>query len=164
MKRILLIVLMLFMCSYAIAAPPNEGGDENGIIRNIDWVINDIWEDNNNAIRVKISSDVGSSLSVDVSIPISFVAGQLTKDAGTTGTAVVLSADTSAVTEIIIRPLPGNRARVFIGPSSTTANSGMGFVLVASQDSLSLRVDSTDDVFMDTDVEGEGISWIGVIR
>ena len=162
MKRILIVLLLLGICVPCYGLAPFEGGDKIGRIRDIDSIFNDIWEDEYNAIRVRVSSDIGA-VSVDVSVPKSFITGQLTIDAASTGTPVVLTADTAAVVGIEVIPLFSNVGQVYIRNSSTRPASTEGYMLTADS-ATPLRVDSTSDVYMDADVAGDGISWIGFIK
>lgn len=93
----------------------------------------------------------------------SIVTGKLTIDAGSTGTGVVLSADETICRRILITPLPSNTFPVYIGNSSANATPGMGYVITG--DAITqIDVRSTNSIYMDATVAGEGISWIAIIK
>ena len=143
---VILSLLLLLQCGVCFA------GDFEGRVRDSETVVNDVWNDAKNALRVSVSPDTG------------FISNQLTSDTAESGTPIVLSADATACTSVIIRALPTNLAIVYVG-SSTTANSSFGYVV--SKDApapLILPVDNVSDVYINTVIDHEGISWIATTR
>lgn len=144
--RIFLILVLLFQCAVCFA------GDINGVIRSTEEIQNDIWDDVKNCVRVRISPDSA------------FISNQLTSDTGDSGAAQVLSADTTACTKIIISSLPSNIGFVYIGESAASATASLGYIVSKDNSPLTLPVDSTDDVYMSTNIDLEGISWIAIVK
>ena len=75
---------------------------------------------------------------------------------GTAGTAEVLGA-TQNVKSCSMRANTGNTGNLYIGDS--TVDSANGRILDAS-DPLDLDIDSTDDIYIDADTDGDGYSYI----
>ena len=74
------------------------------------------------------------------------------------GTAEALAASTS-IHSVTIKALAGNTNNVYVGDSSVDSTNG--FVL-DSGESISLDIDNLADVYIDTDTNGEGVSFIYV--
>lgn len=80
------------------------------------------------------------------------------KDVATSGSAEQVDTD-QGCREIFIQAKPTNTGLVYVGTSATTAGSGGGAVLSA-RESLTFSVTNLNDVWVDVDVNGEGVTGI----
>lgn len=79
----------------------------------------------------------------------------------TAGTAVALNGGTSLAVpdgaSLAVRADGGNAGNIYVGDSSVTSSNG--FVLGAGE-SVTLNVTDVTDVSIDSDNNGEGVSWV----
>lgn len=80
------------------------------------------------------------------------------KTVTTAGTAVAIGSSTT-LRSITIKALPTNTGYIYVGGSGV--DSSNGFVLGANE-SVSLDFDQLADVYIDSDNNGEGVSYIGL--
>lgn len=80
------------------------------------------------------------------------------KTVTTAGTEVALGS-TQALTEgiVTVKALHGNTGWIYVGKNPVTSSTG--YVLDAGEQ-ITLTVDDIADVFVDSSVNGEGVSWI----
>jgi len=60
---------------------------------------------------------------------------------------------------IIVRPLSSNGLNTYVGNSAATANATQGFAL-SGDASETIYISNTKNIFVSSDVVGEGISWM----
>jgi len=77
----------------------------------------------------------------------------------TAGTRVVLAAST-ACTSVTIKALSANTGSIYVGNSTVAAANG--FELIAG-DSVSLDISNLNTVNIDSSVNGEGVTYLGVV-
>lgn len=88
--------------------------------------------------------------------PTTFYHGQ--KTVTTAGTEVALAPSQPLMEGIItIKALHANTGWIYIGKDPVTSSTG--FVLDAGE-RITLTTDNVADVFIDSSVNGEGVSWI----
>jgi hypothetical protein len=104
----------------------------------------------------KISSDGSGNLFFTLDPPNSIINGQ--KDVAAAGTAEALGGPT-AIVSVTIKALGDNTGNIYVGDSSV--DSSNGFILEPG-DSVSLDIDDLSDVYIDAQVNGEGVSYLGV--
>lgn len=79
----------------------------------------------------------------------------------TAGTAVQLNGGTSltipAGAELVVRSDGGNAGNIYVGDSDVSSSNG--FVLGAGE-SVSVPTDDVNNVHIDADNNGEGVSWL----
>ena len=80
------------------------------------------------------------------------------KTVATAGTAEALSTSTR-VRSITIKSLPTNTGNVFVGTS--TVNSSNGYILGLGE-GVDLDVDDLAAIFIDSAVDGDGVSFTGI--
>jgi hypothetical protein len=73
----------------------------------------------------------------------------------TAGTAVQLS--TGAIKTVTIRALETNTGKIYIGTSSVTSSNGFQ---LGSGETVSLDIASLGSIYVNSTVNGEGVSWI----
>lgn len=104
----------------------------------------------------KLSSDGSGNLYFTLDSPNSIQNGQ--KAITTAGTAEALGAS-SAIVSVTIKALQANTGNVYVGTASVDSTNG--YVLDAGE-SVSLDIDNIADIYLDVDVNGEGVSYLGV--
>lgn len=79
----------------------------------------------------------------------------------TAGTAVQLNGGTSLTipdgAELVVRADGGNAGNIYVGDSDVSSSNG--FVLGAGE-SVSLPTSDVNNVYIDSDNDGEGVSWL----
>jgi hypothetical protein len=75
----------------------------------------------------------------------------------TAGTNVQLT--TNSCKSIVIKALVANTGSIFVG--NATVSSANGFVL-ASGDTVALDINNTNVVYIDSSVNGEGVSFLAI--
>lgn len=113
------------------------------------------------AVLLDVWNETGNSLGVDLNPGSSIVHHQ--KVVGTAGTAVQLSADSTALISLTISCLPSNTQNIYVGISGVSSDNG--FIL--SEDTvtaITLDTDNAQDVYLDSDINGEGVSWVGLVK
>lgn len=88
--------------------------------------------------------------------PTSLNSGQ--NDVATAGTAEVLGPAT-VIKSVTVKAKKTNTGLIYVGASSV--NSSTGFIL-SPGDSVSVDIDDLSDVYIDSSVNGEGVSYIYV--
>lgn len=106
----------------------------------------------------KISSDGAGNLSFTLDPPNTVVNGQ--RAVTTAGTRVALAGASTPVVSVTIKALSTNTGLIYVGDS--TVDSTNGFVL-ASGDSASSDIDNLTDIYLDSSVDGEGVSYLGAV-
>lgn len=96
---------------------------------------------------------------VDV-VPMKRVATYGRKAVTTSGTEVQLASSAVAVTSCAVKALAANTNNIYIGGDSSVTTSN-GFVLDAGE-TLVLDVDDPQDIWLDSDTNGEGVSFVCV--
>jgi len=79
----------------------------------------------------------------------------------TAGTAVKLIATDDATKSITIKALVANTNSIYVGDSGVDSTNG--YILDAG-DTMSMDLDNeSDNVYIDADVNGEGVSWFAIV-
>jgi len=73
------------------------------------------------------------------------------------GTAEALKTTKTEVLAVIIKALPGNTDDVYIGDSDVSSANGL---VLSPGDPVAIPIDDLAKVFVDVDVNGEGVSWV----
>lgn len=94
-------------------------------------------------------------------VPLKRISSYGQETVTTSGTEVQLVASSTPCSSIVIKALSTNTGSIAIGSNSSVTVSN-GFLLVANE-SVSLDLDNVQDVYIDTTVNGEGVSWIAII-
>lgn len=142
--RIILIIILLSFSALCY------GADADGVVRNIETVLNDVWNDTLNSLTVD-SGAMGASI-------VSF-----SRDVATAGTAVQLSTDSTACREITIYANPDNIGRIYVGNVAVSSLTGV----VLSKDvvhTVVIKTDNAQDIYLDAEHSGESCQWIGIVR
>ena len=105
------------------------------------------------------TQDVKVTNSPSVSVNPASGVGSGQKTVATAGTAVSLSS-TTAVTGVSVKALRGNTGNIYIGDSSVDSTNGLVLERGASVD---ISIDDIADVYIDSDNNGEGVSFIFTI-
>ena len=122
-------------------------------------------DDNQNPSHVYVYDDANSqwtgwdgvvTASLSDDIPTTLANGQ--KTVTTAGTAEVLGA-TTTIQGVIIKALSTNTNSVYVGDSSVDSTNG--YVLRRGA-SVAFDIDNLDDVYVDVDTNGEGVSFLTV--
>jgi len=106
--------------------------------------------------RVKVDSS-GSLYSI-LNPASSVISGQ--KVVTTAGSSVVLG-NSSSILSVTIKAKPSNTGYIYVGVLGVDATTG--FILKASE-AISVDTDNIADVYIDSSVNGEGVSYIAVIK
>ena len=155
MKKILLVLFCLFSSFFAFAGTTDYA---SGVIYNIEYPLNDSWNDSQDSFRVGIVS--GDNLNVEITSSASIRNGQKT---ATATAPVILSADSTAVRGVTVSRIPTSLGRIYIGSSTVSADNG--FTLSKDGvESIKLDVDNLTDVYFNSEANNEGVSWIAEIR
>jgi hypothetical protein len=164
-------------------------GDNNGTLsaklRGLSKILNDVWDSASHFLKVSIqnatlavtqsgtwnitnvsgtvSLPTGastettlSSVSTAVAIPTTILNGKTTVT--TAGTRVTLAGST-ACKSVTIKALIANTGVIYVGNSSVSSSNG--FALQAG-DSVSLNITNLTTVNLDSSVNGEGVTYLGV--
>lgn len=97
---------------------------------------------------------MGNQAIRSIDAPLTFHHGQ--KTVTTAGTEVAL-ASTQAIHHVTIKALHANTGMIFVGKNPVTSSTG--FVLDAGEQ-IFVEVDDLADVYIDSSVNGEGVSYI----
>ena len=89
-------------------------------------------------------------------IPTAPISGQ--KSVTTAGTAVALASSTEIIS-VVIKAKSGNTGNIYVGDS--TVDSSTGYIL-GPGDAVSFDMTDLAAVYIDSDVNGEGVSWLAV--
>lgn len=89
-------------------------------------------------------------------IPGSAVSGQ--KNVTTAGTAVALGVST-AIQSITIKAKRANTGDIYVGDSTVTSTNGL---VLTRGEAVSFDMDNLADIFIDSSVNGEGVSFLYV--
>ena len=100
----------------------------------------------------------GGGITGPIEIKAPSVCGNGQTTVAAAGTAVVLAAATNCKS-VTVKALAGNSANVYVGSATVTAANG--FVL-DNGDTVSIDIDNLDDIYIDVDTNGEGVSYIYV--
>lgn len=86
------------------------------------------------------------------------------KTVTTAGTRVQLSSSVSALV-VAIQPLAANTGKIAVGDNTVVAAAGSerGYLLAATSPGITLDVDDIGDVWIDSTVNGEGVSYLAVV-
>lgn len=102
------------------------------------------------------NNNVGDVDVASIAIPATFYYGQ--KTVTTAGTELVLASTQVLLSGVTVKALHGNTGWIYVGKSGVS--SADGFVLDAGE-SVFIETDNLADVFIDSSVNGEGVSYIG---
>jgi len=105
----------------------------------------------------KITSDGSGNLSFTLDSPNTVTNGQ--KTVTTAGTAEALAASTACLS-VTVKALSTNTGNVYVGGAAVAAANGY---IIQSGESISLDIDNLADIYLDVDVNGEGVSYLGVV-
>lgn len=111
-------------------------------------------------LMVSVAAFAGGYPEVTIGPHAIVISGQLTIDAGGLGVPIPLSPDSTAVKKVWIAALPTNTQDAFIGGENNIAPDS-GFVLTGDI-VTAIEIDNLQDIYVDADVEGEGVSWIAI--
>jgi len=114
-----------------------------------------IAQDENNCPRFLLVDSSGR-LYVNLNAPTTIYNGQ--KNVTTAGTRAVLGTS-QAILSITITAKLTNTGNIYVGNSSVTSSNG---AILSAGDSLSLDTNDISNVYIDSDVNGEGVSYIAV--
>ena len=92
-------------------------------------------------------------------ISVSEVFGSGQKSVTTAGTRVQLSSVSYLIHSITIKAKSGNTGSIYVGASDVISTNG--FILAAGE-GISLDVDNLNDIWLDSSVNGEGVSYFFV--
>ena len=106
--------------------------------------------------QVVVANDPSNPGVVTVPAPATIYHGQTTVT--TAGTEVALGASQALVSGVTIKAKHGNTGDIYVGKNPVT--SATGYVLDAGE-AVFVEVDNVADVYIDSSVNGEGVSWIG---
>ena len=93
-------------------------------------------------------------------VPLTRISGHNQKTVTTAGTEQRLSATSILCSSIVVKALSTNTGLIYVGNSSSVASTN-GFVLSASE-SIAMDIDNVQDVWIDSSVNAEGVSWIAI--
>lgn len=105
----------------------------------------------------KVSSDGSGHLSFTLDAPNSVISGQTTVT--NAGTRVALGGSTS-ILGVTIKAKLINTGYIYVGNNAVT--SANGYILSAG-DIVNIDVDNLVDIFIDSSVSGEGVSYLAVV-
>jgi len=114
-----------------------------------------IAHDSNKIARFLLVDSSGR-LYVNLNPATTVYSGQ--KDVANAGTRTTLRA-TLAILSITIRAKKTNTGNIFVG--NIAVDSTNGFIL-SPNETVTLDIDDVADVYIDSAVDGEGVSWIAV--
>ena len=114
-----------------------------------------IANDPYNVARLLLTDNSGR-LYVNLTAPTTIYNGQ--KNVTTAGTRAVLGTS-QAILSITITAKLTNTGNIYVGNSSVTSSNG---AILSAGDSLSLDTNDISNVYIDSDVSGEGVSYIAV--
>jgi len=78
------------------------------------------------------------------------------KNVTTAGTQLVLAGNVKCGT-VVIKALAANTGKIYVGDS--TVSSTTGFILDAGE-TISFDIDNLSDIYIDSSVNGEGVSYV----
>lgn len=108
------------------------------------------------------SEDLGSDVHrqkvrvAALTLPSTVLNGQ--KAVTTAGTAVALAATTPVLSVVMVKALAGNTGSIYVGDSSVDSTNGYE---LAPGDSVPVSVDDLANLYIDSDEDGEGVSYVG---
>jgi hypothetical protein len=82
------------------------------------------------------------------------------KTVTTAGTAETLIS-TNEYGYVIVKALESNTSNIYVGDSDVTSANGY---ILESGESISIALDGINKVYIDSDVNGEGVSAFGVVQ
>ena len=139
MKRLILVLMMMFLCTLAFADPDTPPGSYYSP----------------QEVQNRVMDRATSGIRTQGLAPRTIGNGQLTIE--TAGTAERLSNDTSIV-RVEVKGFPDNKGYIYIGDSNV--DSLNGYTLSKDTDSVVLLIDSLIDVYVDVEISGEKVSFI----
>lgn len=80
------------------------------------------------------------------------------KNVTTAGTRVALAAS-QAISSVTVKAKAANTGSIYVGDS--TVSSSNGFVLAAGE-AISMDIDNLADIYLDSSVNGEGVTYVAV--
>ena len=114
-----------------------------------------IAKDSDDVARLLLTDSSGN-LQINVNAPTTIYNGQ--KVVADAGTREALGAD-QAILSITIKAHKTNTGNIFVG--NNTVSNANGFILPPGE-VVSLDIDNVADIYIDSAVDGEGVSWIAV--
>ena len=94
-------------------------------------------------------------------VPLKRVVSYGQKTVTTAGTEVQLVASSTVCSSVTIKAIYNNTGYIAVGSNSSVTMAN-GFLL-SPNESISLDVDNVQDVYIDSSVSAEGVSWIAII-
>ena len=113
-----------------------------------------------------VNSGLGYPIDIGLDASGNFKVGQITlpstiyngqKTVTTAGTRVVLSTSQTLTSGVTIKAMSTNTGIIFVGNSSVTSSNG--FRLSASAE-VFIEIDNLATIYIDSSVNGEGVSYI----
>jgi len=101
---------------------------------------------------------INNALDINQKPASSVISGQTAVT--TAGTEVPLASST-AILSVTVKAKHANTNMIYVGKNPVTSSTG--FVLDAGE-AVSMDVDNLADVYIDSDTNGEGVSYIAVIK
>lgn len=116
-----------------------------------------VWDSGTSSF-VKVPGDAVNGIKVQASfsasVPTTLFPGKTTVT--TAGTRVAL-ASTQAIHSVAIKALGSNTGTIYVGGSTVAASNGLQ---LAPGDAVSLDIADLATVFIDSSVNGEGVTWL----
>lgn len=104
---------------------------------------------------LSVKDGTGTSQTLTL-LPATIVHGQ--KAVTTAGTGVALGSSATLTKGVTIKALHANTGWIYVGLNPVTSSTG--FVLYAGE-SVFVQVDNLSTIYIDSSVDGEGVSYIG---
>jgi hypothetical protein len=89
-------------------------------------------------------------------IPTQVISGQV--NVTTAGTAVALGT-TNDIISVVIKAKSSNTGNIYVGGSNVSSSNGL---ILSAGDAVSLDINNLSSVYIDSDVNGEGVSYLAL--
>jgi len=100
-------------------------------------------------------TDIGDVDVASITLPTTIYNGQNTVAAA--GTAEALAGSQALTSGVLVKALSTNTGNVYVGDASVDSADGL---LLAPSEEVFLEIDNLDEVYIDVDTNGEGVSYI----
>ena len=111
-------------------------------------------------LPVRLETAITGTYTGDFQLQALSSIGSGQKDVTTAGTAEPLSSTSIPCRAIAIKAKSTNTGNIYVGDSSVSSSTG--FILRGSE-SITLDIDDVSKVYIDADVDGEGVSFIYLV-
>lgn len=101
---------------------------------------------------------ISGTVSTDLNPASSVLSGQ--KDVETAGTELVI-AESAAILSVTVKAKHTNTGYIYVGPSGVSSTTGY---ILSKDEAVTVDADNLADVYVDCSVNGEGISYIAVVK